>query len=204
MPDSTAKRRRQNEWYMHTYNTILDMADWSDVTSEIEKKIVCVFSWMPQGIMNVKDKGEMLKAELYSPADLAASLNDLGNEFQAICGRELQSTAIEDVRTHIQAIWTPLYKVLGASAASKYLHFSIPRLLPMSDRSIRRHYCGDPRIDDYLYYMVLFQKDLKNDVRQQKAREACADNLVRGLDIVNMRGDLPSKASLRGGERGAI
>jgi hypothetical protein len=198
MPDSTDRQRRKNEWYTHTYNTILDMADWSDIASDIERKVVCVFGWMPQGIMNVKDKGDMLKSELYSPEDFMVSLRNIKNDWQSIRDCELQSTALDDVQSHILAIWAPLYELLGASAASKYLHFSLPRFLPMSDRQIRKHYCGDARIDDYFYYVELFQKDLTDVVRQQKARASCGDNLVRGLDMVNMRGDLPPLKNLRG------
>jgi hypothetical protein len=42
MAELEVAARRQNEWYKHTYETILNMANWSAFASDVERKIVCV------------------------------------------------------------------------------------------------------------------------------------------------------------------
>ena len=46
-----------NKWYLDTYDEILKMADWSRFDVEVSRKVVCIFSWMPQTIMGLKAKG---------------------------------------------------------------------------------------------------------------------------------------------------
>jgi len=53
-----------NQWYVATYKVILSMANWQDLTADLERKLVCIFSWMPQGIMNVNHSGSVKKGNL--------------------------------------------------------------------------------------------------------------------------------------------
>ena len=50
-----------NQWYVATYEAILSMAKWQDFTAHVERKLVCIFSWMPQAIMNVNYSGSPKK-----------------------------------------------------------------------------------------------------------------------------------------------
>ena len=52
-----------NQWYVATYEAILSMANWQDFTADLERKVVCIFSWMPQAIMNVNHSGSSKKGD---------------------------------------------------------------------------------------------------------------------------------------------
>jgi len=173
-------------WYTHTYDAILQMANWDVFASDAEKKIVCVFSWMPQTIMAVKHKGGRQKKDVYDLRTVSRVMEEAQSSFDSIKHLELMTVDLLDVKTQIRGVCSKLFRLFGSVVASKYLHFSVPRLLPMWDSAIRneRHYKDTP--DGYFDYIQQFQNDLAKNENFSRAVAVYPNNPVRGWDIVNM------------------
>ena len=175
-----------NVWYSHTYEPILSQPYWKDFCSEPEMKLVCVFSWMPQAIMNIKTTGGGTKAETYGIAELKTTLKEVAPHFGKLQPFNLREIALKQHQEVIQDCFRPLFRLMGSVAASKWLHFSAPHLFPMWDRGIRLQYGLEDSPEGYFNYMSQFQKELSDEKVYSKALKKYPDNPVRGLDILRM------------------
>ena len=174
-----------NPWYCDTYETILGMAAWSNLSEDIERKIVCIFSWMPRTIMSVPHPGKQFKCHCYSPQNLRDRLAPLQEEFNRIREQRLMDFDIARNRDILERLCEALFPVLGSVAASKFLHFSAPTLLPMWDSDIRKSRGHEDTAAGYIAYMTDF-KDKLTVAENRNEALLKHPNIVRGWDIVGM------------------
>jgi len=175
-----------NPWYCATYEHILEIADWAHLSTDIEKKMVGVFSWMPQTIMAIKTTGRRFRYELYDPDAIANALHQHEDAFLHIRSQVLIEVNLEEHTPLIKAICNTLFPALGSVASSKYLHFSAPTLLPMWDRHIRVARGHEDTVDGFIAYIAEFKEELSDPQNLHAARERYPDNPVRGWDIIGM------------------
>jgi hypothetical protein len=176
-----------NTWYDATYDAIFTMADWSKLNADVPKKVACVYAWMPLTIMGVKHAGGMPKWATYSLPDVQVVLNQAADPFAALTQLDLIQTDIATIEAGLLNVLELVFPLFGSVAASKYLHFSAPRLIPMWDRSIRiaqRH--GDSP-QGFLSYVRQFKNELSVPENLLAAQRLYSDNSIRGWDIFNMR-----------------
>ena len=126
-----------NPWYTISYEPILDIANWQDYSADTEKKVVAIFSWMPQTIMSIKHKGNKLKYEIYDNKALANAVERSRQAFEAVRHNLLLEFDLENNVQYLRTLCEALFPILGSVASSKYLHFSNPCLFPMWDRQLR-------------------------------------------------------------------
>src|SRR5271155_5588168 len=126
-----------NRWYTYTYNHILQMANWSDLAADVETKVIAIFSWMRQPIMSIKHSKDSVKHELITPDLIRAALGGVSDEFDKIKDLELKDFDVQRHEKILKDLCDALFPIFGSVAASKYLHFSAPRFLPMWDRTLR-------------------------------------------------------------------
>jgi hypothetical protein len=175
-----------NPWYCATYETILEIATWADLSADIEKKILGIFSWMPQTIMAVRHPGKRFKFEFYTAEGLRDALTPLQERFNAIRKQQLMHFDIPNNTEILEGLCATLFPALGAIGGSKFLHFSAPRLLPMWDRKIRLAGGYDDSGAGYIAYMTAFQHALTVKENRDEAVRRYPSNIVRGWDIVCM------------------
>lgn len=187
---------KYNPWYRNTYEAILHMANWSLLEAEIDRKLVCVFSWMPRTIMNVKhvdtaDGEPQTKAGVFKREEIESALSaHAANFYELRCMHLLEEsfklTSIEN--ENVVRLFDCLKEFLGSTAASKYLHFSAPFLFPMWDSSIRKeNKVTDSNGSAYLGFLEAIRAKLtSNQSALRDAREAYLPNPIRGYDIVMM------------------
>ena len=175
-----------NPWYYVTYETILQIATWNDLSEDIEKKIVGIFSWMPQTIMAVRHPGRRFKYEFYTAQALRDTLQPLQEQFSNIREQTLEDFDIENNTTILRALCGALFPALGAVGGSKFLHFSAPTLLPMWDKRIRLAGKHDDSETGYIEYMTAFKKALRIEANRLEALRRYPNNIVRGWDIACM------------------
>ena len=178
-----------NPWYSSTYETILDIANWGRLDAEVDRKIVAIFSWMPQTLMSIRHRGLRFKFEIYTKEHVTESLAPVAGQFGVLqesrlaefdlCGsnREILVRACE-----------VLFPILGTVAGSKYLHFSAPKLIPMWDRKIRLGAGCRDSVEGFMDYVRTFKAELGNECNLQEALREYPNNAVRGWDIVRMKG----------------
>ena len=176
-----------NTWYDTTYDAIFTMADWSRLDADVPKKIVCVYSWMPQTIMGIKHTGGRPKWGSFSLADVQDALDQAANSFDGIKSLDLIGIDVKKVETSLLKVLKLIFPPFGSVVASKYLHFSAPRLIPMWDSKIRkaRHHPDTPQ--GFISYVREFKAELAVPKNLRAAKAAYPLNLIRGWDIVNMR-----------------
>jgi hypothetical protein len=175
-----------NPWYIISYETILDMANWKDFCADTEKKIVAIFAWMPQTIMSIKHKGNKLKYEIYDNKALAVAVKNSSPSFEAISRYQLLEFDIDENARHLETLCKALFPNLGSVASSKCFHFSAPRLLPMWDRQLRLKQGLDDTPYGYIEYIRRFKLQLAKPENSSAALAAYPANAVRGWDIVCM------------------
>jgi hypothetical protein len=177
-----------NTWYDSTYEAIFDMATWTVFHADVAKKVACIFAWMPQTIMGVKGRARIPKWASYSHREVCEVLESVSPQFTPLQKLSLLSTAIADIEGGLRPALEATFPLFGSVAASKYLHFSAPQLIPMWDRSIRLSRKHLDSADGFIEYIRLFQAELREPDNLQEARTAYPANPVRGWDIRNMRG----------------
>ena len=175
-----------NPWYTISYEPILDIANWKDYCADTEKKIVAIFSWMPQTIMSVKHKGNKLKYEIYDNKALTAAVKSSRPAFEAVSHNQLLEFDIDENAHHLETLCEALFPILGSVASSKYFHFSAPCLFPMWDRQLRLKQGLDDTPNGYIEYMRRFKLQLAKPENSRAALAAYPANAVRGWDIVCM------------------
>lgn len=175
-----------NPWYMDTYEPILDMANWHNFSADVTKKMVAIFSWMPQTIMAVKHQGNRYKYQVYKVASLIKALQACAEAFENIRNMYLLGEDLRNSENTVIEICSGLFPIMGSVAASKYLHFSAPRFFPMWDSQIRSkgHFKDNPR--GYFQYMQSFKSVLQVPENLVRAEEKYSNNPIRGWDIVCM------------------
>jgi hypothetical protein len=176
-----------NRWYTYTYDHIRRIADWSDLAADVEAKIIAVFSWMRQPIMSIKHSKDSVKHELFTPDSIRAALGNVRGEFDKIKNLELEDFDVHLHEKALEELCDALFPIFGSVAASKYLHFSAPRLLPMWDRKLRLSKGIEDSAFGYIRYMIEFKNELKIEKNHRAAVRQCAENAVRGWDIVCMK-----------------
>jgi hypothetical protein len=174
-----------NPWYTATYQPILEMANWKKLTADIEKKIIAIFSWMPQTIMSVthSQNPNRCKWEIYSVEHLRSALEPMEASFAPIATIGLAEIDMARNGAVIEELCAALFPMLGSVAASKYMHFSAPHLLPMWDKGIREDGGYEDSISGYLDFLSAFSRQLRVPRNYRKAIERCPTNPVRGWDI---------------------
>ncbi|BEP70889.1 MULTISPECIES: hypothetical protein [unclassified Variovorax] len=175
-----------NPWYGHTYEVIQELADWRTFSRDIPKKVMCIYSWMPQTLMSVKHAGGGTKWSAFSLEDIERLTKTVDSEFAAVQSLELQKANLEELEGSLRNIASVLFPPFGPVAMSKYLHFSAPTLFPMWDRRIRSSRKHAATVDGYLEYMRVFKEELMEASNMEKALSQYPSNAVRGWDIVNM------------------
>jgi len=176
-----------NPWYVFSYEPMMNMADWQDFHADVEKKVVVIFSWMPQTIMAIKHKGDKRKCEIYDNIALSNAVGNSVKEFEAVKGGLLLEFDLDSNSRYILALCETLFPILGSVASSKYLHFSAPQLFPMWDRQLRLKEKLDDTAFGYIEYMRRFKKELANPTNLEAALAEYPTNAVRGWDIVRMK-----------------
>jgi len=182
-----------NVWYSATYERIFDMANWSEFSSDLDKKIVCVFAWMPQAIMNIhhsgKGKNLVTKASIYDPIKVYQVFEELKSVAKYFKDKNLTDTDLDDslVKNRICKLCNPLFSILGSVATSKFLHFSYPYFFIMWDNSLRKKKQCKNSQDGYWEYLKKAQKALKNKRIIKLAKKEYKFNPVRGLDVYWMK-----------------
>jgi hypothetical protein len=179
---SDLERQSLNQWYEGTYDEILRMAPWRTFAAGVPEKLVCIYSWMPRTIMNVKGTATESRAAIYSPDDVRNGLKPVGRLVDRVRGYRLLAARIDELAPTIERIWTPLNGLLGATAASKYLHFSLPHLFPMCDVETRKIYHQHRRFN-YATFMAAFREDLLTGQNRRRALALYPRNAIRGWDI---------------------
>jgi len=175
-----------NPWYIATYQPILELANWKLLTADIEKKIIAIFSWMPTTVMSVRQGGGGFKWETYNIEAFVSALEHMGESFITIRDLDLLDTDVARSRVAIASLFGALLPLLGAVGASKYVHFSAPRLLPMWDSAIIKAAKFEKSSDSYIKFIMQFQQKLRVPGNLRAAKRRCPDNVVRGWDIVSM------------------
>lgn len=182
-----------NQWYVATYEVILSMANWQDLTADLERKLVCIFSWMPQAIMNVNHSGSAKKgtlkrrSELFGVRQASECVRKAASHLETVKDKELLSLNLQDIREDVLGICGPIFDLLGSVAGSKFLHFSRPRLFPIWDSSLRLSAKLPDSPEGYFEYMKLFQSELELPENEEHARRECSCNPVRGWDVCRMK-----------------
>lgn len=104
-----------NPWYTATYQPILDMANWSILTADIEKKVVAVFSWMPKTIMAINHAGRRYKWEIYGTESMRSALEPVQERFSAIQNEHLKDFVISRNSALIGELFEALFPIVGPS-----------------------------------------------------------------------------------------
>ena len=183
----TRKQITYNPWYTISYEPILNIANWHDFCADTEKKIIAIFSWMPQTIMSIKHKGNKFKYELYDNKALSEAVDRSRQAFDAVKNSRLLEFDIDGNAQHLQTLFGALFPILGSVASSKYFHFSAPCLFPMWDRQLRLKQGLDDTPNGYIEYMRRFKRQLADPENSKAALAAYPPNAVRGWDIVCMK-----------------
>jgi hypothetical protein len=177
-----------NPWYDATYSAILGMARWEQFEADVPKKVACIFAWMPQTIMSVKHAGGAPRWVYFGPEEVARRFSQAAPIVATLRDLHLGQFVVAEHGAAVESILGILFPPFGSVAASKLLHFSIPKLFPMWDRRIR-HRRGHPDSPaGYVAYMKQFRDEIANPANLELASAAYAANPVRGWDVVCMRG----------------
>ncbi|MDI2141293.1 MULTISPECIES: hypothetical protein [unclassified Pseudomonas] len=177
-----------NIWYDETYDAIFEMANWEELSADIPKKAVCIYSWMPHSLMSTRHVGGRPKWSCVSLNDVESATLKVSKDFSEVSTLTLQEANIKDCENIIHKILTALIPLFGTVATSKYLHFSAPKFFPMWDRNIRISRGHDDTVDGYIEYMQAFKEDLEVPSKLHAALTLYPENPVRGWDMANMRG----------------
>jgi hypothetical protein len=175
-----------NPWYAFTYEALLDLADWVTFDADVAKKIVGIYSWMPQTIMKLRMPGNRFMCDAYSLQHVTEAAVQTAPNLVAFNGVSLQDLNLEECSEEIESILAPLFGVLGSVAASKYFHFSRPFLFPMWDATLRKEAQLANSPMGFVQYMRLFQQELLIQENADAAALRYPANLIRGWDIVRM------------------
>jgi hypothetical protein len=175
-----------NPWYTATYLPILDIADWSLLTADLERKVIAIFSWMPKTIMAINHAGKRYKWEIHSIESMYAALEPMQERFSTIQNEHLKNFVISRHRVVIVNLFDTLSPIMGPVAASKYMHFSAPQLLPMWDNVIRKDAGCEATGNGYVHFMAGYQRQLRVLSNYREAIDKCPHNAVRGWDMVLM------------------
>lgn len=182
-----------NRWYTYTYEPILRIADWSELSADVEKKVVAIFSWMPRTIMNIShtDKehpGRKYKCEVFALQSVLEKLVQVSDDFNAIKKCELMKFDFDlpEHTAELKRLCEALFDIFGSVAASKYLHFSAPKLIPMWDLELRKGKGFKDSPDGFIRYMSWFKDQLEDDDNYRAALQRYPDNVIRGWDIICM------------------
>ena len=185
--------KQYNRWYVATYDVILSIADWQNLTSDLERKLVCIFAWMPQAIMNVSHSGSAkqvnrkTKSDIFDSQLAAKCVRRAASYLKDLKDRELLSVYLPEIKQEVLGGCAPIFELLGSAAGSKFLHFSYPRLFPMWDRSLRKGSRLSDSPEGYFEYMNIFQRELHRSENIECANREYPSNPVRGWDICRMQ-----------------
>lgn len=174
-----------NTWYLKTYDEIFKMADWSNFSAHVPRKIVCIYAWMPQTIMGLKAAGGKKLWEIISCDDVNQVVAALEPSFEVTRSEDFLS--YQAVFDEIIELYSGLVSVLRPTATSKYLHFSHPKLFPMWDNGIRKkmHLKNSP--DDYAKLIGIYFEQYSNDGLRNSIEVEYPGNFIRAFDIYLMK-----------------
>lgn len=175
-----------NPWYAFTYDAILDLANWEILDADVAKKMVGIYSWMPQTIMKLRMPQNRFMCDVHSLQDVTLAATQTVPNMEPLNNTTLQKLAFEEGAEQIEIVLTPLFGVLGSVAASKYLHFSRPHLFPMWDATLRTEAHLENSPAGFLQYMQLFKQELLIEENANAAAQRYPGNLIRGWDVVRM------------------
>lgn len=189
MTDST-----YNQWYCHTYEKIRTMARWDTFSADIEAKVICIFSWMPQTILGINHSGKGHGAvkkwqEFPRVEDVAEKVREAEAAIKSLDGIQIETADFKSapIVTDVKGAYEALVQPFGATASSKYLHFSCRELFMMWDRGLRSRYKLGDSSDDYVKYLLGAQQVLMNPMIRMAAEMEYPSNVLRGLDIYRMK-----------------
>jgi hypothetical protein len=143
--------------------------------------------------MTIKHSGGWYKYECYTPLKLRTTLRPQEQTFKAIREQELLAFDVQSNNETLEGLCAALFPALGPVAASKFLHFSAPALLPMWDSKLRRAAGYKNSAAGYIAYMTAFQQPLTVKGNREAAKRSYATNIVRAWDIVCMKRRLRAK-----------
>ncbi len=175
-----------NQWYAFTYEAILDLADWATLEADVEKKIVGIYSWMPQTIMKLRMPENRYMCDVFSIENVREAARQSSIHIAQLNGLTLQNIDLEENSVVISNILAPMFNVLGSVAASKYFHFSRPLLFPMWDATLRKKAGLENSPNGFIQYMQVFKAELNVPENVNAATQRYPENLVRGWDMVRM------------------
>lgn len=173
-----------NQWYEITYEPIFTMADWQNFNKDLERKLVAIFSWMPQTIMSIKHDKESMKCHHFGKTEFQSAIDSCQSHFDELKGLSLVSADLSVWEKPISEVCGILFPILGSVASSKYLHFSAPYFFPMWDRQIRIKAKFPDSPVGYVSFMQMFKDQMKLNFKEAKCKYP--SNPVRGWDIVCM------------------
>jgi len=174
-----------NKWYLDTYDEILKMADWSRFDVEVSRKVVCIFSWMPQTIMGLKAKGGKKLWQQVSLEKVQFVVSGLVSQFEATKSEDFSSYWRVDAQ--IKKLYSELSIILRSTAATKYLHFSHPKLFPMWDSEIKRNLGLKDSAEDYLKLIDTYNSKYSDQNLRNIVLKEYPQNFVRAYDIYLMK-----------------
>ncbi|MBP7653060.1 hypothetical protein KA977_06540 [Candidatus Dependentiae bacterium] len=181
-----------NQWYNFTYEGIFSLASWDNFNEDIEKKIICLFSWMPCAIMNIthsgKGKNRITKAQVYNIENCKEKILSVKSIAESFKNIKLVDIDIKNkkIKQNILDLSKPLVEIFGTVGASKFLHFSFPFFFIMWDRKIRNHYKLKDNEIGYYNYLLNAKEALNNSDILNIAKNKFPNNILRGLDIYRM------------------
>ena len=174
-----------NKWYLDTYDVIFKMADWSRFDAEIPRKVICIFAWMPQTIMGLKDKGGKKLWESVSEEKMHSLISGLTLSFEITKSETFLSYGT--VTEQIKKLYYGLSTGLRSTATTKYLHFSHPNLFPMWDSEIKKQLNLKDSPEDYVKLIEIYNSKYSDQNLRGEILKEYPPNFVRAYDIYLMK-----------------
>lgn len=175
-----------NPWYAFTYEAILDLANWDELEADVAKKVVGIYSWMPQTIMKLRMPQNRFMCDVHTLESVTNAARQAAEGIGPFNDIALEDLDIDNRAGEVQDVIAPLFNVLGSVAASKYLHFSRPNFFPMWDATLRNEAGFQNTPEGFIQYMSLFKRELAVPENIEAAAQRYPHNLIRGWDIVKM------------------
>lgn len=176
-----------NPWYRFTYEAILSLADWQKFDADVDKKIVGIYSWMPQTIMRLRMTQRRVRCNEFSIEDVTHAASESEKHIPILENIPLQKFDSNEMGNVVRDVAAPLFEVLGGVASAKYLHFSRPYLFPMWDRRMRIQGGFPDSPEGYIGYMEQFKLDIEDEGNIKIALDHYHKNIIRGWDMEKMR-----------------
>ena len=108
--------------------------------------------------MTITHSGGWYKYECYTPLKLRTALRPQEQTFKAIREQELLAFDVQSNNETLEGLCATLFAALGPVAASKFLYFPAPALLPMWDSKLRQAAGYKNSAAGYIAYMTLVER----------------------------------------------